>query len=152
MNPLKNILLAEDTPKDAELVIEGFAEHHLANAIEVAKDGIEALDYLHSRGRFDGRPGGNPVLILLDLKMPRMDGLEVLRQLKAEPKFNRIPVVVMTSSHEEQDIIRSQELGVVAYVLKPVRFAPFLDSVAQLGVQCALTNATDELESNVLPQ
>lgn len=140
MNPLKNILLAEDTPKDAELVLEGFAEHHLANAMEVVGDGVEVMDYLRCSGRFDGRTGGNPLLILLDLKMPRMDGLEVLRQIKADPGFNRIPVVVMTSSHEEQDIIRSHELGVVAYVLKPVRFAHFLDSITQLGVQCALTH------------
>ena len=152
MNSLKKILLAEDNPKDAELALEGFKAHHLANAIDAVGDGADALDYLHCRGRYDGRPGGNPVLILLDLKMPRIDGLEVLQTIKADPQLKRIPVVVMTSSHDEQDIIRSQQLGAVAYVLKPVRFGDFLDAIAELGILCALADDTEQLESSDTPR
>jgi len=128
-------------------ILGSLGEHRLANVIDVVGDGVEALDYLHRRDRCDGRPCCDPVLVLPDLKMPPRDGLEVLRQIKSDPQLKSIPVVVMTSSHEEQDILSSQQLGAVAYVLKPVRLAEFLDSIAQLGIEFALTTP-DELESS----
>ncbi|HEX4342180.1 MAG TPA: response regulator [Verrucomicrobiae bacterium] len=140
MSDLKRILLVEDSRKDVELIMEALEEHHLANDVVVAHDGEEALDYLYSRGRFAGHAGGRPVLVLLDLKMPKVDGLEVLRQIKSDPHLKRIPVVMMTSSREEQDLVRSYELGVNAYVVKPVKFQEFVDSVKQLGVFWALIN------------
>ncbi len=147
MSQFQSILLVEDSPKDAELCHEGLAEHNLANAVQHVSDGVEALDYLHRRGPFASRANGLPVLILLDLKMPRMDGLELLRQLKSDATLRRIPVIVMTTSHEERDIVESQRLGAIAYVLKPVRFAEFLDSVAALGVGCALVEPLGQKES-----
>src|SRR5947209_2703316 len=117
MSGLGRILLVDDSRKDVELALIGFHENRLANLIDVVEDGVEALDYLYCRKRFDGRDSGNPVLILLDLKMPRVDGLEVLRQVKSDPDLKCVPVMVMTSSHEEQDIVRTQQLGAVAYIL-----------------------------------
>src|SRR6266850_430854 len=134
MATLKRILLAEDSESDVELTLEALGEHHLANEVLVVRDGSEALDYLYRRGQFASHPNGLPVLVLLDLKMPKVDGMEVLRQIKADPKLKTIPVVMMTSSREEQDLVRSYDLGVNAYVVKPVKFKEFVDSVKQLGV------------------
>lgn len=134
------ILLAEDSAQDIELTLNALAEHNLANSVEVARDGAEALDYLHKRGKYAGRENGNPVLLLLDLKMPRVDGLEVLREVKADPRLRTIPVVILTSSREEQDVVRSYELGVNAYVVKPVEFDQFMGAVRDLGLFWLLVN------------
>jgi CheY-like chemotaxis protein len=136
------ILLAEDSPQDAELTLNALAEHNITNLVDLARDGAEALDYLYKRGKFAGRQGGNPVLVLLDLKMPRMDGLEVLRTVKADPQLRTIPVVILTSSREEQDVVRSYELGVNAYVVKPVEFDQFMRAVRDLGLFWLLINET----------
>jgi len=140
MAEIKRILLAEDSEKDIELTMEALEEHHLANDLVVVRDGAEALDYLYHRGQFAGNTNSPPVLVLLDLKMPKVDGMEVLRQIKADPELKRIPVVMMTSSREERDLVLSYDLGVNAYVVKPVKFSEFLDSVKQLGVFWALIN------------
>jgi two-component system response regulator len=140
MNSLSRILLVEDSPRDAELVIDSLEEYNLANEVVHVRDGAEALDYLHRRGQFSGRTSGSPAVILLDLKMPKVDGLEVLRQLKSEPKLKTIPVVMMTSSREEQDMLRSYELGVNAYVVKPLNFQEFTAAVKQVGAFWALLN------------
>ena len=113
----KRILIAEDSDRDAELVLDVLTQHNLINEVMRVRDGAEALDYLHRRGQFDGRETGNPAVLLLDLKMPKVDGLEVLRQIRSDPQLKLIPVVVMTSSREEQDLVRSYELGVNAYVV-----------------------------------
>ncbi len=136
------ILLAEDSAQDAELTLNALAEHNITNSVDLARDGAEALDYLYKRGQFAGRQGGNPVLVLLDLKMPRMDGLEVLRAVKADPQLRTIPVVILTSSREEQDVVRSYELGVNAYVVKPVEFDQFMRAVRDLGLFWLLINET----------
>jgi CheY-like chemotaxis protein len=140
MADVKRILLVEDSEKDVELALEALAEHHLANDVVVAHDGAEALDYLYRRGQFAANTDGQPVLVLLDLKMPKVDGMEVLRQIKEDPELKRIPVVMMTSSREERDLVRSYDLGVNAYVVKPVKFLEFVESVKQLGVFWALIN------------
>jgi CheY-like chemotaxis protein len=137
---LKRILLAEDSDRDAELTLNALAQHNLVNEIERVRDGAEALDYLYRRGQFSTRPNGNPAVVLLDLKMPKVDGLEVLRQIRSDPQLNLIPVVVMTSSNEEQDVVRSYELGANAYVVKPVKFNEFVDAVKQVGAFWALIN------------
>jgi CheY-like chemotaxis protein len=136
------ILLAEDSAQDVELTLNALAEHNITNSVDVARDGAEALDYLYKRGTFAARQGGNPVLVLLDLKMPRMDGLEVLRTVKADPQLRTIPVVILTSSREEQDVVRSYELGVNAYVVKPVEFDQFMRAVRDLGLFWLLINET----------
>ena len=140
MSPLKRILLAEDSERDVELTLSALAEHNLANEVVVARDGAEALDYLYRRGKFAGHANGLPVVVLLDLKMPKVDGLEVLRQMKADPELKQLPVVMITSSREEQDLVRSYQLGVNAYVVKPVDFQKFVDSVKQIGVFWAVIN------------
>lgn len=140
MEALKRILLVEDDPKDVELTLEALAEHKLANEVAVARDGVEALDYLYRRGSFAKRPAGNPVVILLDLKMPRMDGVSVLRQIKADEQLRLIPVVILTSSRESQDLETCYHYGINAYVVKPVRFLEFVESVKQIGVFWALIN------------
>jgi CheY-like chemotaxis protein len=137
---LRSILLAEDNANDVELTLAAFAEHSLANEVLVVSDGEEALDYLYRRGPFKDHPNGNPAVILLDLKMPKVDGLEVLRIIKQEGKLKNIPVVMLTSSREEQDLVRSYQLGVNAYVVKPVGFQSFMDAVKQIGVFWALFN------------
>lgn len=137
---VQRILLVEDSVHDIELTIAALDGHNLANKVDVARDGAEALDYLYRRGAFADRPLGRPIVVLLDLKMPRVDGLEVLRQMKSDPELKRIPVVMLTSSREEQDLVRSYELGVNAYVVKPVNFQQFLESVKQLGCFWALIN------------
>ena len=137
---LSRILLVEDSPNDAELTLEALAEHNLANGVEWVHDGEEALDYLFCRGRFAGRECNNPSVILLDLKLPKVDGLEVLRTIKSDERMKLLPVVVLTSSREERDMIESYRLGVNAYVVKPVNFPDFMDAVKELGVFWALVN------------
>lgn len=140
MDPLPRILLVEDNPRDAELALEALADFHVANEILHLRDGVEALDYLYRRGEFAGRTTGQPALVLLDLKMPRADGMEVLRQMKGDANLNRVPVVVMTSSREEQDLAECYALGVNAYVVKPVKFPDFIEAVKQLGAFWAVLN------------
>jgi len=137
---LKRILLAEDNANDVELTLAALAENRLVNEIVVVRDGAETLDYLYRRGEYADRPGGNPALLLLDLKMPRVDGLDVLRQIKNDPKLKSVPVVMLTSSREEQDLVRSYELGVNGYVVKPVDFADFMEAVRQIGGFWAVVN------------
>ena len=137
---LKRILLVEDSPNDAELTLEALAEHNLANGVEWVRDGEEALDYLYCRGKFEGREGNELSVILLDLKLPKVDGLEVLRSIKSDERLKFLPVVVLTSSREERDLIESYRLGVNAYVVKPVSFHDFMDAVKELGVFWALIN------------
>jgi CheY-like chemotaxis protein len=137
---LKRILLAEDNANDLELTLAAFAKHRLANGVVAVRDGAEVLDYLYCRGAYSDRPIGHPALVVLDLKMPRVDGLEVLRQIKQHDELRRIPVVVLTSSREEQDVMRSYDLGVNAYVVKPVTFHEFIDAVGSLGGFWALVN------------
>ena len=133
MHLLKRILLVEDSLADAELAMRALEESHLANEVLHLRDGVEALDYLYRRGDFADRPEGHPALVLLDLKMPRLDGTEVLRQLKSDPAMRTIPIVIMTSSREEGDLLASYALGVNAYVVKPVNFREFFDAVKQVG-------------------
>ncbi|MBI2429034.1 MAG: response regulator [Ignavibacteriales bacterium] len=140
MDLFKNILLAEDNPKDVELTLEALAEHKLANDVIVVNDGADALDYLYRRGRYESRSAGNPAVILLDLKMPKVDGIQVLKTIKGDERLKTIPVVVLTSSREEQDLVETYRLGVNAYVVKPVEFQEFLKAVSQLGIFWALIN------------
>ena len=137
---IRSILLAEDSPADAEMAIDALREAHLANPIAHVEDGIEAMDYLHRRGKFADRPEGLPAVLLLDIKMPRMDGLEVLREIRADDKLKTLPVVVLTSSREESDLARSWDLGVNAYVVKPVDVDQFFDAVRTLGRFWAVLN------------
>lgn len=140
MEKFKHILLVEDDPNDIELTLIALAEHNLVNEIVIVRDGVEALDYLYRRGSFAQRPAGNPVAILLDLKMPRLDGVQVLRQLKADGQMRLIPIVILTSSRESRDLEECYRLGVNAYVVKPVRFPEFVEAVKQIGVFWALIN------------
>jgi len=137
---MKKILLAEDNPFDIELTLAGLAEYRLTNEVVVARDGAEALDYLKQRGRFADRSPGSPMVVLLDIKMPKVDGLEVLRQIRGDPELRLIPIVILTSSREEQDLVESYNLGVNAYVVKPVDFGDFMDAVRQLGGFWAVVN------------
>jgi CheY-like chemotaxis protein len=137
---LKRILLAEDNPKDIELSLEALEEHNLTNEVVVVRNGAEALDYLYRRGEFSTRPGGNPAVVLLDLKMPKVDGMEVLRQIKTDEQMKIIPVVMLTSSREEQDLVNSYKLGVNAYVVKPIKFHQLVDAIKQLGLFWAVLN------------
>jgi len=139
MDELRRIVLVEDSPRDAELAMNAL-RRYVANEIVHLRDGAEALDYLYRRGAFATRPPGQPAVVLLDLKMPKVDGLEVLRQVKGDAALRTTPVVVMTSSREEQDIVRSYQLGVNAYVVKPVNFGEFVEAVRQLGVFWAVIN------------
>ena len=140
MSNLGRILLVEDDPKDVELTLTALEEYKLANEVVIARDGEEALDYLYRRGNFATRSTDNPAVLLLDLKLPKVDGLEVLQQIKADPKLKLIPVVVLTSSHEERDMVTSYKLGVNAYVVKPVDFHEFVNAVKELGIFWALVN------------
>jgi CheY-like chemotaxis protein len=137
---LKRILLAEDNPNDIELSMAALEEHNLANEVVAVRNGAEALDYLYRRGSFASRPEGNPAVVLLDLKMPKVDGMEVLRQIKGDPAMKVIPVVILTSSREEQDLVKSYELGVNAYVVKPIDFQQLIDAVKQLGLFWGVLN------------
>lgn len=140
VNELGRILIVEDDPKDVELTLTALEEYKLANEVVVTRDGEEALDYLYCRGSFKMRGGENPAVILLDLKLPKVDGLEVLQQIKADEKLKFIPVVVLTSSREEKDMVTSYKLGVNAYVVKPVDFHEFVNAVKELGVFWAIIN------------
>lgn len=140
MAPLKRILLVEDNDRDIELTLAALEENNLANEVVVARDGAEALDYLFGRGKFAGHANGLPVVVLLDLKMPKVDGLEVLRQMREDQQLKHVPVVMITSSREEQDLVRSYQLGVNAYVVKPVDFQQFVNSVKEIGFFWAIVN------------
>jgi CheY-like chemotaxis protein len=137
---LKNILLAEDDPRDVELTLTALEEHNLVNRVVVVHDGAEALDFLYCRGKFLGRSGGHPILVLLDLKMPKVSGLEVLKAIKADEYLKTIPVVVLSSSRETPDLVECYKQGVNAYVVKPVDFTQFMKSVKQLGIFWAAVN------------
>jgi len=140
MPDIKRILLIEDNEKDIDLTLAALAQNKLANEVIITRDGAEGLDYLFRRGKFAGREEGLPVVVLLDLKMPKVDGLEVLSQVKGDPLLKRIPIVMMTSSREEQDLVRSYALGANAYVVKPLDFQQFVDSVKQIGFFWAVIN------------
>jgi CheY-like chemotaxis protein len=133
--------MVEDDPKDVELSLTALEEYNLANEVVVVRDGEEALNYLSYQGQYTARPSGNPAVMLLDLKLPKVDGLEVLRQVKLNEKLKMIPVVVLTSSHEEKDLVASYTLGVNAYVVKPVDFHQFVNAIKELGVFWAVINA-----------
>ena len=140
MNELGRILIVEDDPKDVELTLTALAEYNLANEVVVTRDGEEALDYLYCRGNFKMRASDNPAVMLLDLKLPKVDGLEVLQQIKSDEKLKMIPVVVLTSSREDKDMVASYKLGVNAYVVKPVDFHEFVNAIKELGVFWAVIN------------
>jgi len=137
---LKRILIVDDSPKDVELTIEALSERNLANEVVVAEDGVEALDYLNRRNKFADFDNGNPVVILLDIKMPRMDGIELLRIIRADPMFKLIPVIMVTSSREERDLVESYKLGANSYVVKPVDIFQFIDAIKTLGQYWAIIN------------
>ena len=140
MTEFRTILLAEDNANDIELTLAALRENHLVNDVTVVRDGAQALDYLYRRNAFEGRAGGTPAVLLLDLKMPKVDGIEVLRQLKSDPSMRTMPIVVLTSSREERDLVRSYNLGVNAYVVKPVDFHDFVDAIKMLGGFWAVIN------------
>ena len=140
MSGLGRILLIEDDPKDVELTLTALDEYNLANEVVVTGDGEEALDYLYCRGNFATRTKENPAVLLLDLKLPKVDGLEVLQQVKSDEKLKLIPVVVLTSSREERDMVASYQLGVNAYVVKPVDFHEFVNAIKELGIFWAIIN------------
>ena len=137
---LKPILLVEDNPKDLELALVALEKSQLANEVVIARDGAEALDYLRARGAYATRPRGNPAVVLLDLKLPKVDGLEVLEQIKNDAELRGIPVVMLTSSREEKDLLKSDNAGVNAYVVKPVGFRELIEAIQELGVFWALLN------------
>jgi CheY-like chemotaxis protein len=141
MDNLGRILMVEDDPKDVELTMMALEGHNLANEVIVTRDGEEALDYLYRRGKYSTRSSEHPAVILLDLKLPKIDGLEVLRQVKTDNSLKIIPVVVLTSSNEEKDLVSSYKLGVNAYVVKPVDFHEFVNAIKELGVFWAVINA-----------
>ena len=140
MAELRRILLVEDSPHDVELILTALAEHHFANEVVVARDGEEALDYLYRRGQFAQHREGTPAVVLLDLKLPKVDGLQVLAQIKADPTLKAIPVVMLTSSREEQDLVKSYNLGVNSYVVKPVDFHEFVEAIKQVGLFWGVLN------------
>jgi CheY-like chemotaxis protein len=140
MAKIKRILLAEDNENDVELTLTALQECRLSNEVEVVRDGAEALDYIYHRGSYSGRTDCLPCVVMLDLKMPRVDGLEVLRQIKSDPALRHIPVVMLTSSREEKDLILSYDLGVNAFVVKPVDFDQFVQAIRALGMFWAIVN------------
>ena len=140
MIELKTILLAEDNPNDVELTIEALTEHNLANNVVAVNDGVEAMEYLRYEGNYKQRKKGLPAVLLLDIKMPRMDGIEVLQSIRGDDQLKMLPVVMLTSSREEPDLKKCYALGVNAYVVKPVNFKDFLDAVKHIGVFWALLN------------
>lgn len=140
MNGFGRILIVEDDPRDVELTLTALEEYNLANEVVVTRDGEEALDYLYCRGNFNTRNADNPAVLLLDLKLPKVDGLEVLQQIKSDEKLRMIPVVVLTSSREERDMVASYTLGVNAYVVKPVDFHEFVNAIKELGIFWAVIN------------
>ncbi len=148
---IKNILLVEDDLRDVELTLEALEEQNLANSVFVVHDGVDALDYLYHRGKFKARAPGNPVVVLLDNKMPKVSGLEVLKTIKADPLLKLIPVVVLTSSRETPDLVEFYKHGVNAYVVKPVNFTDFMAAVKQLGIFWAAVNEPPPLLPGDLP-
>ena len=140
MKGVKHILLVEDDPHDVELALAGLTEYNLVNKIVVARDGEEALDYLYRRGKFADRIGGNPAVVLLDLKLPKIGGLEVLRQMKSDATLKVVPVVILTSSREDRDMVEGYKLGTNAYVVKPVDFHQFVDAIKHIGAFWAVIN------------
>jgi CheY-like chemotaxis protein len=140
MTTLGRILIVEDDPNDVELTLTALGDYNLVNEVVVTRDGQQALDYLYRRGEFNTRANDNPAVMLLDLKLPKVDGLEVLQQIKSDERLKMIPVVVLTSSHEEKDMMKSYRLGVNAYVVKPVDFHEFVNAVKELGVFWAVVN------------
>jgi CheY-like chemotaxis protein len=140
LRELRPILLVEDDANDVELTLTALAQHNLANKIVVLRDGAEALDYLHRLGPHTGRTNSQPVVVLLDLKMPKVNGLDVLKQMRADEELRLVPVVMLTSSREERDLVASYQLGVNAYVVKPVSFSEFVSAIQGLGVFWALIN------------
>jgi CheY-like chemotaxis protein len=140
MTTLKPILLAEDNPRDAELALAAMEDQHIAEKVVVCRDGAEVLDYLYCRGAYVAREHGNPVVVFLDLKMPKVDGLEVLKTIKNDVKLRPIPVVMLTSSREERDLAQSYALGANAYVVKPVEFHQFIRAVKELGIFWGVIN------------
>lgn len=143
---LRTVLLVEDNPADAEMTIDALREANLLNPVVHVEDGVEALDYLQSRGAFEGRGDSLPTVVLLDIKMPRMDGLEVLRHLRSQPHLRRLPVVMLSSSREESDLIASWDLGVNAYVVKPVDVRQFFEAVQRIGQFWAVLNQAPETD------
>ncbi|WP_449467743.1 response regulator [Stenotrophomonas humi] len=146
MSPLRTILIAEDSPADAEMAMDALREANLANPIVHVEDGVEALDFLLRRGSFANREEGLPAVLLLDIKMPRMDGLEVLQRIRADEELKRLPVVILSSSREESDLACSWDLGVNAYVVKPVDIEQFFKAVKAIGVFWAVINQSPETE------
>lgn len=142
MQKFSKILLIEDNPRDRELTLTALEGNNLANEIVTLRDGEEALDYLYRRNGFSGRNDGDPTVILLDIKMPKLDGIEVLRQLKNDPQLKLIPIVMLTSSREEKDLVDAYQLGVNAYVVKPVDFQEFVEAVKNVGLFWAIINET----------
>lgn len=140
MSNLRTILLVEDNPKDVELTLEALAENSLANKVSVVRDGVEALEYLRCEGKYKLRKASNPAVILLDIKMPRLDGIEVLRSIRGDAALKRIPVVILTTSREEKDLINTYDLGVNAYVVKPASFEQFVKAIKQIGCFWAVLN------------
>lgn len=140
VNKLGRILMVEDDSKDVELTLEALKDYNLANEVVVTHDGEQALDYIYCRGEYKLRSGDNPAVILLDLKLPKVDGMEVLKQIKSDAKLKMIPVVVLTSSREERDMVSSYQLGVNAYVVKPVDFHEFVNAIKELGAFWAVVN------------
>lgn len=140
MPDLRPILLVEDNPKDLELTLAALAKCQLANDIVIARDGAEAIDYLYATGSYDGRNTGDPAVVLLDLKLPKVDGIEVLERVKNDPGRRQIPIVMLTSSREERDLVRSYALGVNAFVVKPVDFNAFFEAIQDLGMFWAVIN------------
>jgi len=147
MSEAGKILLVEDSEQDVELTLSALSQHHLANEVIVARDGEAALDYLYRRGEFAQRVSGNPVVILLDIKLPKVDGLEVLQQLRGDEELRHTPVVMLTSSREERDIVRSYNLGVNAYVVKPVEFTAFVEAIRELGLFWAVINQPPPMQA-----
>ncbi len=146
MTELKTVLLAEDNPQDVELTIEALKGNKIANQVDAVNDGVEVMEYLNYEGRFRNRAKGNPVVLLLDIKMPRMDGIEVLEAIRSNEKLKMLPVVMLTSSREEPDLQKCYALGVNAYVVKPVDFKDFLDAVKHIGVFWAMLNEQPSME------
>ncbi|HTV86088.1 MAG TPA: response regulator [Dyella sp.] len=144
--PLRTILLAEDSPVDAEMTMDALRDANLANPIVHVEDGVDCLDWLYARGDFANRPGDDPAVVLLDIKMPRMNGLEVLTQMRADDRFRRTPVVILSSSREESDLVHSWDLGVNAYVIKPVDVDQFFQAVRTLGQFWGVLNQPPETE------
>jgi len=140
MTMLKTILLAEDNPMDVELTLEALNEHNLANHVVVLKDGVEVMEYLNFEGEYSNRSPEPPAVLLLDIKMPRMDGIEVLRAIRDDARFKKLPIVMLTSSREEPDLKTCYELGVNAYVVKPVNFNEFIEAVKQIGIFWGILN------------